>query len=162
MQSKEELIQNIQDSIRKLSDKHDLTFDETVGIIKDRQEKELPLSIFNNEKLSSLETITKYLKENLDLNYKQIASLLGRNYDPIAITYRNSKKKLKERLDVSSDKGVPVKIFRNKPLSVLENLAVYLKEQMKLSYREISRFLNRDERTIWTAYQRALKKRRWR
>ena len=43
----------------------------------------LPYSIFDNNHLSPLESITKYLRENLGLNYNQISKVLGRN--PIQI-----------------------------------------------------------------------------
>ncbi|MAG08632.1 hypothetical protein CMO89_04110 [Candidatus Woesearchaeota archaeon] len=52
---------------------------------------------------------------------------------------------------------VPIHIFAGK-LSTLEAVVKYLKERLGLRYREISRLLGRDERTIWTTYQKAIKK----
>ena len=159
---KEVLIENVENGILKLEEKHQLSFDEILNILKkrevDRKTKTLPTSIFNNKSLSALETVTKYLKEELNLGYKEIAILLSRNYDPIRITYRNSRKKLPEKLDSSSEQNIPIEIFRNKMLSVLENLTTYLKDEMNLTYHEIAVLLKRDDRTIWTVYNRALKK----
>lgn len=54
---------------------------------------------------------------------------------------------------------IPSTIFCDRSLSFLESLVEYLKEQFKLSYHEISVLTNRDERNIWTLYNRAAKKR---
>jgi hypothetical protein len=54
---------------------------------------------------------------------------------------------------------IPSGIFLDRTLSVLETIVEYLKEKKGLTYHEIAIFLNRDDRTIWTCYNRALKKR---
>jgi DNA-binding NarL/FixJ family response regulator len=54
---------------------------------------------------------------------------------------------------------IPSTIFCDRSLSFLESLVEYLKDQFKLSYHEISVLTNRDERNIWTLYNRASKKR---
>mgnify|MGYP001616360892 CR=1 FL=1 len=55
---------------------------------------------------------------------------------------------------------IPSFVFKDRRLKVLEVLVEYLKEDCNLSYHEIASLLNRDDRTIWTVYQRALKKRK--
>ena len=55
---------------------------------------------------------------------------------------------------------IPSFVFKDRRLKVLEVLVEYLKEDCSLSYHEIAILLNRDDRTIWTVYQRALKKRK--
>ena len=52
---------------------------------------------------------------------------------------------------------LPIFIF-NSSLSALETIVKYLKEEHNLSYAEISRLLNRSNKTIWITYQRAKKK----
>ena len=164
MKNVEIAIKKIEKLILEVEKKHKINFNETINILKnrntDQKKRLLPFSIFNNTKLSALETIVKYLKENQKLNYKEIAILLNRNYDPIAITYRNSTKKMPERLDVSSSKKIPLKIFENKKLSILENLVTFLKEKMRFSNHQIAVLVKRDDRTVWTVYQRSLKKRK--
>lgn len=54
---------------------------------------------------------------------------------------------------------IPSTIFRDRTLKVLEALVEYLKEQQGMNYHDIGELLNRDERTIWTVYNRAQKKR---
>ena len=121
----------------------------------------VPLSVFNNDHLSSLETIVKYLRENLLLSFKQIATLTNRNHLTLAVSYRNAKKKLETKFEEEvSPYSIPVTILKDRKLSVLENLASYLKDTFGLTYHKIAILMNRDDRTIWTVYHRAIKKRR--
>ena len=55
--------------------------------------------------------------------------------------------------------SIPTSIFQDRDLSVLEAIAEYLKEKKGMRYSEIAKLLNRDDRTIWTAYNRAKAKR---
>jgi len=70
----------------------------------------------------------------------------------VAITYRRRRKK-KKAVKV----GVPATIF-TKDLGYLEALVKYLKENLGMSYSVIAELLNRDQRTIWTAYKKASEK----
>lgn len=54
--------------------------------------------------------------------------------------------------------SIPVSIFKELRLTPFELIVWYLKDTKKLSYADIGRLLNRDERNIWTVYQRAKKK----
>ncbi len=70
-----------------------------------------------------------------------------------------------EKLEVISfltkqlkENALPVSIFKNNSLSALEAIVKYLKEEHNFSYVEISRLLNRSNKTIWITYQRAKKK----
>lgn len=117
----------------------------------------IPLCIFT-KKLSGLETIVKYLKENQDMRLKQIADLLNRDQRTIWGAYDRSKKKHKEKFSIKACKHMPASIFSNRKLSVLESITQYLKEEEKLSLSDIARLLERDPRTIWTVYSRLKKK----
>ena len=126
-----------------------------------KEEVKVPISIFDNDKLGSLETIVKYLRENLLLSFKQIASLTNRNEIALAVTYRNARNKLEARfVEEISPYHIPVKILQDRKLSVLENIVSYFKDTFGLTYHKIALLLNRDDRTVWTVYQRALKKRK--
>ncbi len=121
----------------------------------------IPLDIFNNNVLSPLETTTKYLKENLGLRFSDIASLLNRSQKTIWGAYSSSQTKNKNVLETNGGKiFVPSSALRNRSLSFLESLIEYLKENFNLKYCEIAPLLSRNQRTIWTVYQRARKKRR--
>ena len=54
--------------------------------------------------------------------------------------------------------NIPSIILKNRNLSVLESIVVFLKDQKNLTYHEIAVLLNRDDRTIWTVYNRTIKK----
>ena len=127
-----------------------------------KEETKVPISVFNNEFLGSLENIVKYLRENLLLSFKQIGALTNRNEIALAVTYRNAKKKMPAKFVVSeiSPYSIPVSVLKDRKLSVLENIAAYLKDTFNLTYHSIAVLLNRYDRTIWTVYQRAKKKRK--
>lgn len=59
----------------------------------------------------------------------------------------------------SSKIFVPLDIFEDRRLSVLEVLVEYLKEKRHLTFHQIAVMINRDDRTVWTCYNRAKKKR---
>jgi len=54
---------------------------------------------------------------------------------------------------------IPSHIFIDRTLSVLESISEYLKDELHFTYHEIAVMMNRDDRTIWTCYHRAKKKR---
>jgi len=122
-------------------------------------EIKVPISILKNRKLSSLELIIKFLREEAGLSNAAVASLLGRSQQVCWTTYNNTRKKLPAKLVFKFSRyDIPVRIFRDKKLSVLEAIVVFLKDEFRLSYHEIAVLLKRDDRTIWTVYDRAGKK----
>jgi len=118
---------------------------------------EIPVCIFNN-KLSALESVVKYLKENLDSRYSEIAKLLNRNDRTIWTTYSNSRKKLTEKFAIEDNKYfIPASIISNRSFSVLESIVSYMKDNLNLRYSQIALMLHRDQRTVWTVYNRKKK-----
>jgi hypothetical protein len=57
--------------------------------------------------------------------------------------------------------SIPSFVFRDRSVAVLECLVEYLKDERKLSFHEIAVLLNRNDRTVWTVYTRAKKKRKY-
>jgi len=146
----------------KIKKKYNLSTEEILQLLEKKKEKaiELPISIFNNYNLSALETIVKYLKEELKLRFCEIAFLLNRDDRTIWDSYNSSRQKMSSKLPIEpSLYSVPIHIFTNRKLAVLEALTQYLKDEFNLRYCEIASLLNRDDRTIWTVYQRAKRKR---
>lgn len=119
-----------------------------------KEDIKIPLSIYQNEKLGVLETTVKYLREELDFSYKEIASKINRNFGPIGVTYRKAFKKMKDRVDCTGKENIPIKIFIDKKNSILESIVSFLFEKKGYTYSQIARILNRDPRTIWTIYSR--------
>lgn len=117
----------------------------------------VPVDIFS-EKLGSFESIVKFLVENCSLGISGISGLLDRSYISIWNAYSSSKEKFPGRLAPKPCRAIPLSILRKKEFGVLENIVAYLREVYAMSYREISIVVARDERTIWTSYQKIKKK----
>lgn len=149
--------QQLKDLYGKLKGKYSL---QSSALFQKIEEKDIliPVTIFNKE-LSGLEAICKYLKENLSLTNKEIAKQLNRSEKTIWQAYQSSKEKSPAQYVVAATQyTVQVSALHSRSLSVLETIVKHLKESFNLSYHAIAQLLMRDDRTIWTVYQRALKK----
>ncbi len=123
--------------------------------IKEEEATYIPVSLFAATKLSSLEAITVYLRENKSFSFGQMGKVLGRNQVALSASYRAARKKDEKEIHVpDSAYFIPAVILRNKKLSVLENIVFYLKEQYRLTNAQISKLLKKDQRTIWTVLAR--------
>ena len=145
--------------LKELVQKYDLTKEDVLSAIKQEDTNDLPISIFNNPSLSSLETISKYLHENQQLKFSQIAVLLKRDSRTIWSAYQSSKNKLPSKFLIKqSEIKIPLRQLTDRSISVLESIVSYLKENYPLSLHHIAVLLNRNDRTIWTVYSRYKKK----
>lgn len=127
-------------------------------IIEEAKEISIPLSIFLTD-LGPLEAICKYLRENLQFNYRQISFLLKRDERVIWASYQNSVKKHLEKFFVKDSKiSVPIKVVADRKLSTLESIVSYLKDNCNLRYCEIAKLLNRSQQNVLTIYKRTKKK----
>ena len=120
---------------------------EKLGLSKIRED--IPIEIFANRKLAPLEALVKFLREEHNLKYSEIAKLINRDQRTIWTTYNSAKKKLAAKFIVKKAESVTVKIFQDRSLGILESLVKHLRASM--SYAEIAKLLNRDQRTIWGA-----------
>ncbi|MEK6904632.1 MAG: hypothetical protein AABW87_03495 [Nanoarchaeota archaeon] len=150
------VVERIKELANILKAKYNITTKDLI-YLTDEKEVLIPVSIFT-KKLSILEAITKYFKENLDFNYHKIGGLLNRNERNIWHTYKNACKKHPSKIEVSESKYfIPASIFQNE-LGAMENVALYMKDQLDLSFHNIAVLLERDDRTIWTMWSHARKK----
>lgn len=113
-----------------------------------------------------------HLKDTYNLSYHEIALLIDRDDRTVWTCYNRVKKKEKSLISraksqelMNKDKPgheksmqIPLNIIRNRDVSILESIVFYLKESSGLSYHEIALLLNRNDRTIWTVYNRTAKK----
>ena len=153
------ILLNIGSSLDILDRKYGMSVDQVIKSVKLAKScAGIPISIFNS-RLGALESIVKYVREELNLDYLTIAKMLNRNEGPIGVTYRRAEKKFKGSLDISSREFIPYSVFGNSRLSVFESLAVYLKAQ-DYDWHEIAHILHRDDKTVWTVLDRAKKKMR--
>lgn len=158
---KDKSLQILKLALEELKEKYGVSSHDIISLIDKPVSKEIriPVSVFEFSNLSALETICKYLKEELELTYKKIALLLNRDNRTIWTSYNIACRKRKENLLVKGSKFfIPILIFKDRKFSVLESLVGYLKDNYNLRYMQIALMLNRDERNIWTVYNRYNKK----
>lgn len=133
-----------------------------IYIYKEGRQKKtpsVPASLFSNRKLGTLEVTVKYLKENLSFNYSQIAKLINRDDRTVWTAYQNAAKKQKEKFLVRKEEyNVPCQAFWEREKGPLESVVIYLKDEMKLSFKDISAMLNRNYRTVWLSYKNGKEK----
>lgn len=142
--------------IKNTIKKHNITFEQVIELLSKKTEKTvlIPSYILRNRKLGILEATTKYLKEEHKLSYHDIAVLLKRDDRVIWTTYNKAKKKVKTRLQVKEPNcWLPISIFCDKK-GPLEAVTIYLKDKMRLTFNEIAKLLNRDNRTVWAVYNK--------
>jgi len=149
----QEIIEFIRPHDFSKSDMKKIFSKEICELIHSKKES-VPLSIFDNDKLSVLESVVKYLKENQKMKLKDIADLLNRNSKTIWTTYNNASKKMQEPLSNQVDVGIPLDLFQNRDVSPMEVVVNYLKDVLGFKNHEIANLLHRDQRTIWTTYNR--------
>ena len=121
----------------------------------------VPSYIFQDRSVAVLEAIVEYLKEVKGLTYHEIALLINRNDRTVWTCYNRAKKKRPSPSYKETDNFVPIplEIIKDRTVAVLENIVEHLKEIKELTYHEIAVLINRDDRTVWTCYNRAKKKR---
>jgi len=148
-------IEKAKELLLGIKEKYNLTSDDLKKIIE--EELFFPVEILNKE-LTVLESVVKYLKEEKSFSLHNIAYIIKRDERNIWRVYNDSKKRYPKRFVVKKSKFfIPISIFSDK-LSALESVVFYLKEEFSLNYHEIAVLLKRNDRTIWTVYQRARKK----
>ena len=136
--------------------KYKINLNESLAIIK--EQVFFPVAVLN-KKLTILESVVKYLKEEKEFSLRKVSEVIGRDERNVWHIYNSTKKKHHKRFVIKKTKfWIPVNIFSNTKLSALEAIVSYLKEEFSLTYHEIALLLKRDDRTVWTVYQRAEKK----
>ena len=153
--SKEEKIQLVSRFIGELKKFHGLNESEILG----RNEISVPIGIFGNDILSSLEAIVKYMKEDLKLAFSKIGKLLNRSNKTIWATYHNASGKMPSSFyDVSREITIPVSAIADRSFSTLESIVAFVKGLGHTNH-EVAKMLHLDDRTIWAVYDKVKKKR---
>ena len=156
--SKEDKIELISYFINELKRAHDVNEQEIFG----KKEIRIPVGVFGNDALSSLEAIVKYMKEDLKIKFSKIAKLLNRSNKTIWATYHNTAKKMPASFadfgPISREIMIPASAFADRSFSTLESVVGFIKD-LEHSNHETALLLHLDDRTIWTVYDRVKKKR---
>ena len=155
-------VARLSELLRQLSSQTGLEASELLTLLKERQAYvSVPAEILNCE-LSPLEAVAAYLS---CLGYTPTASakLLGRHASTIWATVQNAEKKMRpaafrRHAEQRAAYRIPLSVFAERNLSILERAASHLQKEYGLSPRDIARILGRHVRTIWTVLGRARKK----
>lgn len=150
------------DELHRIQRKYNLNDIETYDLISKKKysRESIPICIFSEHTLSSFEAIVKFLRENCYLNFREIGELLNRSKFTIAASYRSATIKHPSKYIIfSTDYDIPTEFISSRKYSVLESIVLFLKQKHNLRYKEISDLLQLNQRTVWTVYQRAKKKR---
>src|SRR3989344_5671033 len=127
--------------------------------IIEREKERVPVTIFTNE-VGGLEALCKYLKENRNMKYCEIARMLQRSDRTIWTAYKKAVEKYPVKMSEESSVSVPLNIFKDRNMTILESVIIYLRE-MNLKYSEIARLLERDQRNVRTIYMNASSKKHY-
>ncbi|MBU0470131.1 MAG: hypothetical protein KKA62_01560 [Nanoarchaeota archaeon] len=153
------LVDVISKLVSTLSEEEKLDLFEKVFSKEGSSPKEsLPISIFRCN-LSGLESIVVYLKDNKNLSVAKIAEMLNRKRSTIYTSYHKAKSKRVRSLDFSDESIlIPLTIFSDRKISILESLVHHLKDRLNLSFVKIAQLLNKNYSTVRTVYKRYLEK----
>lgn len=118
----------------------------------------IPVALLRNRKLAPLEAISEYLREKEGMSYSEIAKATNRDDRTIWTCYNRAKKKGSSGMFPAGQITVPLELLKNRNLAPLEAITEYLKDHEGMTYHMIAESVNRNDRTIWTCYNRAKKK----
>lgn len=121
--------------------------------------EEIPIGIISDRSLSPLESIALFLKEQ-GLTNHQIALGVGRDDRTIwtVLNRANKKRQSSQKPILSvSDILIPINLLHDRSVSALEAISNHLFNK-GYTYHQIAKFLQRDDRTIWTCVNRYKKK----
>lgn len=135
---------------------------EREGLARDISPKqEIPTFIFTDRSVAVLEAIVEYLKDAQFKQFNEIAKLLNRDERTIWTAYSRAKKKHKAlQPKTEESENIPLQVLSDRKYSIFESAVKYLREEKGLNYAKIAKLTGRNERTIWTVYNRAAKKER--
>ncbi|MBI2668585.1 sigma-70 region 4 domain-containing protein [Candidatus Woesearchaeota archaeon] len=158
----------LRDILKQFYREQHLELDQLIHVFQEvREEQLIPLSIFA-ENLPPAEALCKYLREKEKLSYKEIAEGLGRSQKSIWASYQRAKQQTKKKKSKFSLKPLkplkqdqfylPLSLFRNRSLSLLENAVWYLREVHRLKNKEIARLLHTSPNSVAVLVKRGREK----
>jgi hypothetical protein len=157
--SKEDTKELLRSILRFMKQNNGLSLSELIEIYSSEGVVEaIPLSIFSHD-LSPSESLCKFLKENKQLSFHEIAVLINRDDRSVWTSYSRASKKSRESFSTKADELLlPLQIFTDRDRSILENVILHLKENYSYSNSRIAGLLNKSPSSIATISSRAAKK----
>ncbi|MBI1971163.1 hypothetical protein HYS47_05420 [Candidatus Woesearchaeota archaeon] len=158
LQSRSEAREALHSLLQLLKNQYNITLQEVVEEFHNNSD-DVPLSIFSTP-LSPAEALVKYLKEERSIGFHRIGVLLNRDERGLWSSYARSKQKHASKFLLPPlGFQIPLYLFANRSLSILENVLFYLHTTLNLPEKELSKLLNKRQAVIHTTLQRARKKR---
>lgn len=147
-----ELVSNLIENIKAT---YGLCDQDIVDVLKfGNSSIKIPVNIFSSE-LSPAMSLVKYLKENMNMKYSQIAQTLKRDDRGIWSTYNVAAKKYPQKFEVTSKVMIPIEVFSDRKYSIFESLITYMKNVLHVDFKDIAEELGKSPSTIYTVYRRA-------
>jgi hypothetical protein len=148
--SKQRWIEVLKIALTELKENHSASAEEIINIVN-KEQLFIPVSIFRREnKIGALESLCKYMKENLNLKFSEIARIISRDERTVWTAYKKATDKKTDRFEIKSEEiFMPLEKFL-KEKTALASIILFLKD--KHTNTEIARILNRDPRNIHSIY----------
>lgn len=125
-------------------------------LLQQQKEPHIPLSIFSTP-LSPAEALVKHLKDHHHLSYAAIGRLLNRDQRGIWSTYTRAQNKHDGNLPLTTHHLIPIGIFKDRQLSILEHIVNHLRNQ-NITVKRIAELTNKSPSTIAAVHHRARRK----
>ncbi len=137
-----------------LRKKENLQLEEVVHLFEEsRPEVLIPLNIFCRG-IPPGEALCKYLKDKENLSYKEIGELLGKSVNTIWATYQHAcKRKIVSRSE--NKYFLPISLFQNRSLSLMETIVLHLNQIYHLKNKEIASLLHTSHSSVAVLMKRA-------
>ncbi len=154
--SSEQLLKQL---LRQMQREQCLELTKLVSLFQEaKQEAGVPLSLFA-QKMPPAGALCKYLKENKQFSNKEIAGLLNRDQKSIWGSYqRAKKKKLWKQGQKQEAYYLPISIFSNRSLSLLESVVLHLHQTYNLTNPQIAKLLHKSPNSMAVLLKRAKEK----
>lgn len=142
--------------LKKMSQEQNLQLSDLIKTFEEiKGEASIPSMIFSSP-LEPAEALYKFLKENEEYSYQQIAQATKRNQKSVWATYQRAKKKNGQKIDPGEEKHyLPLMIFGNRTYSYLESVVFYLNTVYNLTNPKIAKLLQKNPSSIAVLMKRA-------
>ena len=138
------------DKVQEYLKKSNITIQELLN----KKKNLIPLSIFAT-KISPATALVKYLKDERNYSYAQIAHAINRDQRTIWTLYNKAKTGKNTKIIVKDCKYfLPISIFQNRSFSFLENIVKFLIKNHNLKPKQIANLLGRKSSTIYSIVNR--------
>ncbi len=145
--------------LQQLQKNNGLQLPELIQIFQEaKQEQLIPLSIFSS-RLYPAEALCKYLHEQEHFSYHEIAVMLKRNERSVWASCQRARKKLRSAFIVKDENYLlPLSLFQNPFLTLLESVVLYLHTAYNLTNPQIATLLHKSPNSIAVLSKRAREK----